>query len=204
MQEHPFARDQWFGYDPVDVMDYWFADEVGFEVLNGGQGDYTEPQNANAYDCWVTLINAGKRLWATAGSDAHSCLPFTWSLSTLYAAEKNNEGYFAQMKTGNLTAGPVGIRIAVGDAQTGSAGDFSGKRVVIAVGDFHPLVVDQSHNYRVDVYNSSGLLLSQEISSSQMNYFAFDADATQRYYRANVYDVTDDKLLAVGNPVFNR
>ena len=203
IQEHPFARDQWFGYDPVDDMDYWFANEVGFEVLNGGQGDYTEPQNANAYDCWVKLINAGKRLWATAGSDAHSCLPFTWSLSTLYAMEKNNEGYFAQMKVGNLTAGPVGIRMVVGDAQTGSATDFTGKRVVIAVGDFHPLAVDHSHTYRLDVYDETGRLFGKEISSSEMNYFAFDADENAKYYRANVYDVTADKLLAVGNPVFN-
>lgn len=204
IQEHPFARDQWFGYDPIDEMDYWFADEVGFEVTNGGFT--TRPkaeENENAYECWVKLLNAGKRLWATSGSDAHSCLPFTWSLSTLYTEQMNNEGYFAQMKTGNLTAGPVGIRIAVGDTQTGSAGGFEGKRVVIAAGDFHPLVVDHSHTYRLDVFDSNGLVHSQQISTTEMNYVAFDADATQRYYRANVYDVTGDYKLAVGNPVFN-
>ena len=88
------------------------------------------------------------------------------------------------------------------NAVTGSAGDFAGKRVVIAVGDFHPLI-DREHAYRLDIYDETGLIASRDVGAEEMNYFAFDARSNAVYYRANVYDVTDDKILAVGNPVWN-
>ena len=201
---HPLCKDQYYGYDPVDVMDYWFADEVGFEVTNAGIGGTDHEQNVAAYDVWVQLLNAGKRIWATCGGDGHSILPYTWILSTLYTTEKNPDGYLNQMKVGDMTAGPVGIRVAVGNTKTGSTGSFAaGDRVVIAAGDFHPQAAEDGHTYRLDVYDETGLLFSEDISTTEMNYVAFDARTDAKYYRANVYDVTAGKPLAIGNPVFN-
>ena len=203
-------------YDPTDRMNHWFTDKTGFEVYNQIAESYGAEQNTNAYDGWVQLINTGKQLWATHGSDCHSCLPWPRSISTLYASEKNAEGFFRELKAGNLTAGAVGIRMAVGDAVTGSVTSFEGKRVVLAVGDFHPLIVDPpydpddpddqqepTHTFRVDVYDDTGLIFSRDLSTEEMNYFAFDADPSRKYYRATVYDLYLDKIIAVGNPVFN-
>ena len=200
---HPFCKSEPYGYDPVDFKERWFADETGFEICNSDMGNFNAPENYAAYECWVELLNAGKRIWATSGSDSHSGLPWEWNLVTLYADEKNGEGYFRQMKVGNLTAGPVGIRMAVGDATTGSTGSFAGNRVVIAAGDFHSWAVEEDHIYRLDIYDETGLVSSQELSTTEMNYFAFKAREDAKYYRANVYDVTGDKLFAVGNPVWN-
>lgn len=197
---HPFGKEGY--YDPVDPMKYWFADETGFEVCNSLLGDYSAELNVKAYECWVNLLNAGKRIWATSGSDSHT-LPYLFTLCTIYPAERNSQGYFDQIRTGNLTAGPVGIRMSVGDAATGSVGSFAGNRVVISVSDFHTLATDQSHTYRLDIYDETGLIASQEVNTTGANYFAFDADANAKYYRANVYDVTEDKIFAVGNPVWN-
>lgn len=197
---HPFGKEGY--YDPVDYMNYWFADETGFEVLNGLNGEYDSEQNAAAYECWVKLLEAGKRIWATSGSDSHK-LPYQFTLTTLYTAQKNAQGYFDQMRTGNITAGPIGIRIAVGDAVTGGVGSFEGNQVVVAVGDFHSQVTDKSHKYRVDIYDDTGLVSSQELTYNEMNYFAFDADPSRKFYRANVFDVSTNKIVAVGNPVWN-
>lgn len=197
---HPMGRGGY--YDPVDPMHYWFADETGFEVTNRLNGDTTTEENAGAYRCWVNLINHGKRIWATCGSDTHATLPRPETLITLYPTQKNAEGYFARMKVGDLTAGPVGIRMAVGDTVTGGKCSFAGNRVVVAVGDFHPLI-DREHTYRLDIYDETGLIASRDLGAEEMNYFAFDARSNAVYYRANVYDVTDDKILAVGNPVWN-
>ena len=199
---HPLGREGY--YDPVDPMHRWFADETGFEVINKLNGDTTSEQNAGAYRCWVELLNAGKRIWATCGSDAHGGWPRPATLVTLYAAEKNACGYFDQMRIGNMTAGPVGVRTVVGDAATGSVGSFAGKRVVMAVGDFHPQAVEPAHTYRVDIYDETGVIASQELNTAEMNYFAFDARSDALYYRANVYDVTEDKIIAIGNPVWNK
>ncbi len=198
---HPFLDNAY--YDPVDRMNHWFADETGFEVFNQIAESHHPMYNDQAYECWVELLNAGKRLWATHGSDCHSELPKLASLNALYTTEKNSEGYFAQLKVGNFTAGPVGIRTIVGDTVTGSTGSFEGKRVVMAVGDFHPQVAEEGHTYRVDVYNDTGLMFSQEISTTEMNYLAFDADSSHKYYRADVVDATTGERLATGNPVFN-
>ena len=172
---HPMGKEGY--YDPVDPMHYWFADETGFEVTNSLNGDSSSPQNSGAYRLWLQLLDAGKRIWATCGSDSHT-LPKLFTLVTLYAEKKNAQGYFDQMRTGNLTAGPAGIRIAVGDTATGGVGSFAGNRVTVAVGDFHSVATDPTHAYRVDIYDDTGLVVSQAVSTGQMNYFAFDADPT--------------------------
>lgn len=212
--EHPFLVTKYGGYfDPVDPKKRFFAEEIGFEVFNQIAETYDPAYNVAAYEAWVDLLNAGHRLWATSGSDCHSVLPWPRSLNTLYATEKNAKGFFREISSGNLTAGAAGIRIAVGDAVTGSVTDFAGKRVVMAVGDFHPLIVnppydpdepeEPTHQFRVDVFDDTGLLFTQPVSTEKMNYFAFDADPTRKYYRATVYDLTADRIAAVGNPVFN-
>ena len=200
---HPGGRDQYGYYDPLDESLYWFADEVGFEVTNAGYGETDSEANSTAYRVWVDLINSGRRIWATCGGDGHSVLPYFRILTTLYASEKNPDGYLDQMKVGDMTAGPAGIRIAVGNTATGGKGGFTGNRVVIAAGDFHPQAIKEGHVYRLDVYDETGLLFSQEISTTEMNYFALDARADALYYRANIYDVTADRIFAVGNPVWN-
>ena len=213
--EHPFLQTIYGGYyDPVDPANRFFADEIGFEVFNQIAETYDPAYNVAAYDAWVELLNAGHRLWATSGSDCHSVLPWVRSLNTLYATEKNATGFFRELSSGNITAGALGIRIAVGDTVTGSAGRFEDQRVVIAVGDFHPLIVnppydpdepeEPTHMFRVDVFDDTGLVFSQPVSTEEMNYFAFDAKADAKYYRATVYDLTADRIAAVGNPVFNR
>ena len=201
---HPYHFTEYGGYyDPVDVMDRWLDDKIGFEVYNQIAESYDPKQNTDAYDGWVTLINGGAQMWATHGSDCHSELPHIISLNTFYTADKSANSGFELLKTGNFTAGPVGIRTIVGDTVTGSKGSFEGKRVVMAVGDFHPQIVEDGHTYRVDVYGGTDLIFSQELSTTEMNYFAFDADTSKQLYRADVVDATTGKMIATGNPVWN-
>ena len=200
VQVHP-TLDGYF--DPVDPLDYWFCDEVGFEVINGLKQNLKNEVNFKAYETWVTLLKNGKRIWATAGGDTHK-LPNVESIVTLYSTEKNATGYISQMRVGDLTAGPVGIRMSIGDAVTGGVGSFEGNRVVVAVGDFHSVATKPNHTYRLDLYDDTGLIISQEISTTEVNYIAIDADPARNFYRANVYDVTDDYIFAVGNPIWNE
>ena len=46
-------------------------------------------------------------------------------------------------------------------------------------------------------------MTSQPLSITGTNYFAFDADPDSLYYRANVYDESEEEIFAVGNPVWN-
>lgn len=186
-----------------DPLDYWFGDYTGFEIMTGTKYSYnlSHKDNKEAYDMWVELLNLGKIVYATFGSDDHRTSDEN-SLSTLYATQKHSDAYLELLRAGNFTAGPVGVRMAVGDVCTGGQTEFAGKRLVVAVGDFHSIATQPRHEYRLDIYNENGLVVSQMLTGTQMQYFAIDAENC-KYYRADVYDVTGDYIFAVGNPIWN-
>lgn len=191
------------GYlDSADPEDYLLAEGAGLEVLCGYYGNMGHPGNRKAYDIWVKLLNIGHRVIATSGSDSHR-LSKTHSMATLYSPERDAKAYVKLVRGGNLTAGPVGIRMCIGDTCTGGYADFNGQRLVIAVDDFHPLEQHKSHTYRLDVYNENGLVCQQEFSCAKPFYFATNTEDCM-YYRADIYDVTDDYIFAVGNPIWNK
>lgn len=186
-----------------NIEDYWMGDYTGFEIYTAGSKDLDPSYESNqkAYDTWVELLNLGKKFYATCGSDSHRESNVR-SLSTLYASKVDGAAYLDHIRAGDFTAGPVGIRMAVGDTHTGGETDFAGKRLVVSVGDFHTQAYQEDHKYRLDVYNETGLVFSQALSGSETVYYAMDA-ADCQYYRANVYDVTGDYIFAVGNPIWN-
>ena len=186
-----------------DPMDYVLGEYTGFEVLcSYGDNNLSYEYNANAYNLWVKLLNMGNHLYAFAGSDSHR-QTHTISASTVYAEERLNDSYLKHIVKGDFTAGPVGIRMTIGDAVTGGHTKFAGKRLVIAVDDFHSQQFKANNQYRLDLYNENGLVFSQEFDGSEAAYFAIDAEDC-KYYRADVYDVTGDYIFAVGNPIWNE
>ena len=182
-------------------LDYYLGDGTGFEVFCGYYGNMSDYGNQRAYDTWVRLLNIGKRVYAFSGADSHR-LSRTRSAATLYSPERDAETYIQLLRKGDLTAGPVGIRMCVGNTVTGGKTNFTGKRLVVAAGDFHPLEFRPGHKYRIDVYNEKGLVFSQGFTGKKMAYFAIDAEPC-KYYRADVYDATDKYIVAVGNPIWN-
>ena len=184
-------------------LDYTLGEYTGFEVLCGYQDkNMTGNCNMDSYNMWVTLLNMGKHLYAFAGADSHRQTN-TVSASTVYAEERLSSNYMKYIANGDFTAGPVGIRMAVGDTVMGSHTDFTGKRLVISVADFQSKEYKVDHQYRLDVYNENGLVFSQEFDSSAPAYFAIDAENC-KYYRADIYDVTTNYIFAIGNPIWNE
>ncbi|MBR2311390.1 MAG: hypothetical protein IKA47_12825 [Oscillospiraceae bacterium] len=189
-------------------LDYSLGEYTGFEVLcsySGGstaENNLSHPYNATAYETWVTLLNMGKHLYAFAGSDSHR-QTHTTSASTVYAEERLNDSYLKHIVKGDFTAGPVGIRMAVGDTVMGGHTNFAGKRLMIAVDDFQSKQYKVDDTYRLDVYDENGLVFSQEFDGKDPFYAAIDAQDC-KYYRANIYNVTKDYIFAVGNPIWNE
>ena len=191
-------------YMKSDVAtDYWMGDYTGFEIYTSSRLNYlpSRPENKAAYDMWVELLNLGKKLYATCGSDSHRTSQVN-SLSTFYAESTDSDVLVNLMRAGNFTAGPVGIRMAVGDTCTGGETDFTGKRLVVSVGDFHQKAYIANHQYRLNVYNEKGLVFSQDLTGTDTVYYAIDTTNCE-YYRAEVYDVTGGYAFSVGNPIWN-
>ena len=200
VQVHPLFNNY---IKSVDPLGYWYADYSGFEIYTSTSKDYTTAHEAmvKAKNMWVEMLNLGKIVFATCGSDDHRDSSVD-SLSTLYSAQKHADSYLQLMRTGDFTAGPVGIRMAMGDVCTGGQTDFAGKRLVISVADWHSLATKKDSKYRLDIYNDKGLVTSVDLDGTEPAYFAIDAEDC-KYYRAEVWDVTNDYWFAVGNPIWN-
>ena len=159
-----------------------------------------------AYQFWNEMLRLNKRVFATIGDDNHRLSDLS-SMTTIYATEKTPQTFVDHAREGDMTAGPVGIRMSLGETITGGIASFEGGRLVLAVGDIHEGFYNEEkragHKYGVELYNDSGILFATEIDPTQMNYFAIDTDASQMYYRAVVVDLTTGERIAVGNPIFN-
>ncbi len=201
---HPQANDTYMVSD--DPLDYFFGDVMGFEVLTGYHAkDMKTESNLKQYDTWVKLLNLGKRAYATCGSDCHGTLAdVVPCLGTIYAEDTEAKTLLEYMRAGDFSAGPAGIRLSVGDGKMGDEVSFAGNRLVVAAGEVHYQTYKEDHSYRVDVYDDQGLVFSREISGKEVAYFAIDANPNAKYYRADVYDVTDEKIIAIGNPIWNK
>lgn len=191
----PHPKQVTYGQEPLD---YWFRDGVGIEVT---YVSLTSEHTKKNYEVWRGLLDAGKRMWVCAGGDKHACA-HDWALTSIYAEEQDSASYIKHLRVGDFTAGPVGIKMCMGETPMGGSCDFEGKRLVIGVEKFHKSVRNSEHQYRLDLWDDKGIVYSQEISCEEPTYIAMDAQDC-RYYRTEVYDVTRDLRLALGNPIWN-
>ena len=188
-----------------DPMDYWFGDHTGIEITTTDtrKMNMAVEWNVKAYELWVDLLELNHRMVATIGNDNH-LLPEPESLGTIYASKLDSQTLLDTERAGDVTAGPVGIRMSIGDTCTGGVTTFdAGKRMVVAVGDIHELVYKAGHKYGIEVYDDGGILFATEIDPRETTYFAMDIDTNRKFYRAVVVDLTEGCRIAVGNPVFN-
>lgn len=198
---HPSATEDQY---TEDALAYWFQDETGFEVFYGNNFASTKNWITEAnYLLWTKLLAEGKRIWATSGNDDHE-LPEIICLSTVYSEEDTAQSHISHLRVGDFTAGPVGIRMCVGDTAMGGQGSFENQRLVFSISDFHEYIGNSNYKYRVDLYDDQGVIYSQEISYGETLYFATDADPDARFYRVEIYDITQQMLLALGNPIWNE
>lgn len=185
--------------DADDVTQYWFRDETGIEVFyKGYDSEYTQKN----YALWCSLLSAGKRLFACAGGDWHA-EPQNTSLTTIYAEENTPKALLYQLRRGNFTCGQAGIRMAVGETVMGGVCDFEGQTLTVCTGDFHESVKKENHQYRMDILSDMGIEKSVPVSMDAYTFASIEAQ-DRRFYRAEVFDETENKRIAVGNPIWNK
>jgi hypothetical protein len=193
------------GYCPTsgELLDYWYVDDTAIEVFYGAYGPAENYELMNEqYTLWKNLLAAGKRVWASAGSDTHAN-PNHNALSTIYSSEKSGAAYVDRLRVGDFAPSPMGVRMVIGDTLMGGQGSFDGQKVIFSVGDFHESVLAKYKKFRVALCNDAGQVFSQEFSADEMAYFSIDADNNSKYYWVEIYDVATDLLIGIGNPIWN-
>ncbi len=192
---HPHPKQVMESDDPTD---YWFRDGTGIEVFYIGMDT---PQTKANYALWIDLLRAGKLVYATAGCDLHA-KPRTTALTTLYAEAHSAKSYLPHLAAGDFTCGAVGIRMCVGKTPMGGTCTFKRKRLVVCIADFHDSVRMKKHKYRVDIINENGVAQSFPASPKVEIWFSCDA-SNAKFWRAEVFDVTRNLRIAIGNPIWN-
>ena len=193
---HPHPKQVMVSENPLD---YWFRDETGIEVF---YMDMDGPHTQANYPLWVSLLEAGKHVWACAGGDKHNHAG-VGALTTIYAQEHTSASFLSHLRTGDFTCGPVGIRMCIGDTKMGGQCAFDGQKLSVCVSDFHESVRMSDHEYQLVILNDRGIAFKKPISCTEANFFSMDT-ADCAFYRAEVFDATRKLRIAVGNPIWNR
>ena len=182
--------------------DYFLGEYTYFDTITGN-GPYLEA-NAENYDMWAALLKNGHHLYASAIGDTHSkkyCAPIT-----LYTTTKKSAEVFSIIKTGNYTAGFMGIKMSVGDKPMGSvAGYKAGDTLTIEVGDFFTkkAVVKPDSDYYLRVFTEKGLCFMKKINVTETTRVALTLQ-DRAYYRADVFNADNGYAIAIGNPIWKN
>ena len=193
------------GYCPTsgETLDFWYVDDTAIEVFYGAYGPAENYElMEQQYKLWKDLLAAGKRVWASAGSDTHRS-PNHNALCTIYASEQSGKGYIERLRVGDFAPSPMGVRMVIGETTMGGQADFEGQKVIFSVGDFHESVLTKYKSFRVALCNDAGEVFSQEFSADETAYFSIDADENSKYYWVEIYDAASDLLIGLGNPIWN-
>ena len=186
--------------DSADPLDYWFCDKTGIEVFyRDMRNDYTKEN----YKLWCELLSLGKRVYASAGEDLHTCANDT-ALTAIYAEEKSSASYLSHLREGDYVCGSVAMRMCIGDTKMGGKCNFKDKKLCVAVDAFHRSVKNDEHLYRLDLIDDSGVVASRFISCDIPCCFTFELDEGAKFYRVEIFDVAQKLRIAIGNPIWNE
>jgi len=189
-----------------DPLSYYYRDWIGIEVF---YVDLDSGYTSENYPLWLDLLAMGKKVFACAGGDLHNH-PGAGALTTLYTDRKYCPGYIKTLRAGDFTCGSVGIRMMIGDTKMGGECDFTGKRLIGAIGDFHDSVVFEGHSYVAAIIRNQEVVLEMPVKADEMNCFSLDIDENADFYRIEIFDRSRGQVkhpegyrIAIGNPIWN-
>ena len=193
MHAHPMAL-----MGSTDPLDYYFGEYSHLEVMVGA---YHGHRSYKSYDLWVKILNLGKHMFAAGGSDTHGNVTNA-CVSTFYAAERSGAEFLRRMRTGDYTAGAVGIQMSIDGNPMGSELSYrDGMTLKIRVGDFFTHAFKEKTAYELRVYTDKGLAYASMFDGRETQTLSL-AVKERAYYRAEIFDLTHGVRIAVGNPIW--
>ena len=180
-----------------DPLRYYFGDHVAIETIHGFPAGLGTRHN---HRLWVSLLNLGKRVKTHGSSDSHGPVSNSGQ-TTLYCEKHHATDIFNTVRSGNCTAGAVGIQMSIGDVAMGGVATYEeGQTLLVKVQDFHQDRIRENTVYSARVYTDQGLAWVREFDGKALQV----ALPVQKrmYYRVEIYNETDDHIEALGNPIW--
>ena len=181
-----------------DPLAYYFGEHSFIETV---VGNYASAYSFKSHQLWVDILQRGKHVYASVGSDTHRD-PANTAVATFYSGERHARTFFKQMREGNFTAGAVGIQMCVDGYPMGSEIAYrEGQILKIRVGDFFAPVLKDNVAYELRVYSDKGLVYASRFDGKAPQYLAIKAQK-RGFYRVEVLDLVSHTRIAAGNPIW--
>ena len=195
MVVHPHPTDVMSSTDPSD---YSFGEHTYFETL---YATYSYKGSFRNYDMWVRMLDAGLHVYTAGGTDTHSA-PSNKVVSTMYCKERTGTAAFDCMKSGDYTVGAFGMKMCIDGKPMGSELVYrDGMKLTLRVDDLFMPTHSDGTAYELRVYTDQGLAYAAMFDGKQPQALSLEVQK-RRYYRAEVYDLTHNCRVTVGNPIW--
>jgi hypothetical protein len=181
-----------------DPLDYYIGERTYVETLYEEYGSNTSHRN---YNLWCQLLALGKHVLVSSGSDTHARIKNN-PVATFYTKEKNGRAFFEQMRSGDYTVGPIGIKMTLGKNPIGSELEYKdGEILLIKLGDFYRHAFRNNNVYELRVISDKGVVYSSRFDGKEAQSLAIRVKK-RAFYRAEVVDITRGYRLAMTNPIW--
>ena len=192
---HPHPKTMLASLDPTD---YYFGEYTYLETL---YGTYESNASFKNYDLWVTLLNMGKKVFTSGGSDTHGN-PSNKVVSVFYSDIQSGDAFFDIMKSGDFTVGAVGMKMSISGHKMGSTVKYEeGMELTLVLDDFYKNELKENTAYELRIYTDKGLCYASTFNGKKCQKLAIKVQK-RRYYRAEVFDITHGYRVAIGNPIW--
>lgn len=190
---------------PKQVMEsdnplhYYFGDKVPLETVYAFDPNNAAMETSANRDLWVTLLKMGKRMHTYGCSDTHSEVRNT-GLTALYCSEHTGKEALSVWRTGNVTAGAVGIKMSIDSTPMGSSVKYSpGRTLYIKTDAFHPAYLKERGVFTLTVYTDTGVAYQTQFDGSAQ---AIAIEVRERmFYRVEITDHSGT-YIAISNPIW--
>lgn len=195
MVVHPHPKQLLVSNDP---MDYYIGEHTYLETIYGSVYGHATRKN---YQLWQDILALGKHVYASGGSDSHSVAMNT-ALSSFYTKERAIPAFYERMRAGDFNVGSVGIKMCIDEHPMGSEIEYrDGMKLSVRIEDFFHHEWRANTVYALRVFTDKGLAYCSEFNGKDSQELQLEVQK-RNFYRVDVYDITHDCVVAVGNPIW--
>ena len=195
MVVHPHPKQLLVSNDPLD---YYIGEHTYLETIYGSVYGHATRKN---YQLWQDILALGKRVYASGGSDSHSVAMNT-ALSSFYTKERAIPAFYERMRAGDFNVGSVGIKMCIDEHPMGSEIEYrDGMKLSVRIEDFFHHEWRENTVYALRVFTDKGIAYCSEFNGKEPQELQLEVQKRD-FYRVDVYDITHDCVVAVGNPIW--
>ncbi len=181
-----------------DPMDYYMGEWSYLEIFTWS---YSAKPSYKNYDLWLQILDAGKHVYASGGSDTHGGVTGS-CLSTFYTKKRFHTDFMDRIRVGDYAVGGIGLKMMIDGNPMGSQIEYKdGMKLSVRVDDFHKSVWQPDTVYELQVWTDEGLAYSSTFNGKQCQELTLEVQK-RRFYRVAIMDLTHRVRVLVSNPIW--